>query len=282
MSGAAPLQSRRPGDADVRDAGPLRTIGDAIRAHARARPDEPAILGSDVPPVSYRMLQGEIDGARRALRGAGFAGGARIAVAIGDSPQAARAVVAVACSAAAIPIDPKLTVAEIERCLAILRPSAVVVIRGRPSAARAVGERRAHPIIEAEFSPGLTLAAPRAGPSAPLDEPDPDAPAFILHTSGTTADPNLVPFSHRNMLAALERLQTWFELTADDRCLNVSPVYYSHALTTTVFPPLMTGGSIAFPSNPINIDLSEWFDHLRPTWYSAGPSMHLAVLEKAE
>ena len=108
------------------------------------------------------------------------------------------------------------------------------------------------------------------------------APAFILHTSGTSADPNFVPFSHRNMLAVIERLQTWYELTPQDRCLNVSPVYYSHALTTTLLPPLMTGGSVAFPANPTNVDLSEWFSDLRPTWYSAGPTLHLSVLEKAE
>jgi acyl-CoA synthetase (AMP-forming)/AMP-acid ligase II len=104
---------------------------------------------------------------------------------------------------------------------------------------------------------------------------------FILHTSGTTGAPNLVPFSHRNLLAATGRLRWWFELTPSDRCLNVSPVYYSHALTTTVLPPLLTGGSVAFPANPTRVDLPEWFGTLEPTWYSAGPTLHLAVLEKA-
>jgi acyl-CoA synthetase (AMP-forming)/AMP-acid ligase II/acyl carrier protein len=84
------------------------------------------------------------------------------------------------------------------------------------------------------------------------------------------------------MLAVIDRLQTWFKLTPHDRCLNVSPVYYSHALTTTILPPLMTGGSVAFPANPNHVDLLEWFSVLRPTWYSAGPTLHLSVLEKAE
>jgi acyl-CoA synthetase (AMP-forming)/AMP-acid ligase II/acyl carrier protein len=181
-----------------------------------------------------------------------------------------------------VPIDPKLTVAEVERCLLILRPSAVIVLDGAESAARTATEQRGFPIIEASFSPDLRLSAPKIGPAAALEEPDPEAPAFILHTSGTMADPNLVPFSHRNMTAIIERLVTWFGLTPQDRCLNVSPVYYSHALTTTVFPPLMTGGSVAFPSNPTSVDISEWFVDLRPTWYSAGPTLHLAVVEKAE
>jgi len=32
----------------------------------------------------------------------------------------------------------------------------------------------------------------------------------------------------------------------------------------------------------LNVELSEWFGTLRPTWYSAGPTLHLAVLEKAQ
>ena len=258
------------------------TVGQAIRRHAELRPKQSAIVGSGFDPLSFRSLQEEIDAARKSLREAGFGRDARIAVAIANSAQAARAIVAVTCSAVAVPIDPKLTVAEVERCLLILRPSAVVVLGQSESAARTAAEQRGFAIIEASFAPALTLDAPKVGAPAPSDEPDPEAPAFILHTSGTTADPNLVPFSHRNMMAVIERLTAWFELTPQDRCLNVSPVYYSHALTTTILPPLMTGGSVAFPSNPTSVDLAEWFGALRPTWYSAGPTLHLSVLEKAE
>ncbi len=259
-----------------------KTVGEAIRRHADARPKQAALVGSDFAPVSYQALQDEIDGVRAALRGAGLSRDARIAVAIANSAQAARAITAVTCSAAAVPIDPKLTVAEVERCFLILKPDAVVVLEQAESAARTAAEQRGFPLIEASFDGGeLKLNVPNLGPAASLEEPDAEAPAFILHTSGTTADPNLVPFSHRNMMAVIERLGTWYELTPQDRCLNVSPVYYSHALTTTILPPLMTGGSVAFPSNPTNVDLQEWFGDLRPTWYSAGPTLHLSVLEKA-
>jgi oxalate---CoA ligase len=262
------------------------TIGAVIRAGAALRPKQAAIVGSQFAPLSYQDLQDQIDGVCTSLRQAGLGRDARIAVAIANSAEAALAIVAIACSAAAVPIDPKLTVAEVERCLLILRPNAVLVLRGVDSAARSAAEQRGFPIIEANVSQGgklsLQLAAPKIGAAAPLDSPDPEAPAFILHTSGTTADPNLVPFSHRNVLAVTERLRTWFALTPQDRCLNVSPVYYSHALTTTVLPPLLTGGSTAFPANATNVDLSEWFGELRPTWYSAGPTLHLSVLDKAE
>jgi acyl-CoA synthetase (AMP-forming)/AMP-acid ligase II len=263
-----------------------RTIGAVIRGHAVHRPEEPAIVGNEFAPVSYRELQQQIDEARACLRQAGYDRNARIAIGIANSAEAAWTIVAVACSAAAVPLDPKLTVAEVERCLLILRPNAVIVLHDSGSAAQRVAGQHGIPIIEASRAQhgklGLKLTVSRVGSACSLDDPDPDAPAFILHTSGTTAESNLVPFSHRNVLASAKRVHAWFGLTPQDRCLNVSPAYYSHALTTTVMPPLLTGGSAAFPANPLNVELSEWFGTLRPTWYSAGPTLHLAVLEKAQ
>lgn len=258
------------------------TIPETIEAHAAERPDHPAIIGSNFPSVTFRDLTLEIDRARLALRGAGYGHQARIAVAIADSAQAARAIIAVSCCATAIPLDPKLTAPEIERCWDILAPSAVLLLDSKPSVARTTAEARGLPVIEATYEPKLDLQAASIGCPAEAGQPDPDSPAFILHTSGTTGTPNLVPFSHANLLCCTERLKTWFGLTPQDRCLDVTPVYYSHALTTTVFPPLLTGGSIAFPASPTLVDPAEWFGLLEPTWYSAGPTLHLAVLEKIE
>jgi acyl-CoA synthetase (AMP-forming)/AMP-acid ligase II len=242
------------------------------------------MVASRFAVLSYGGLRDQIDETRARLRQAGFDRNARIAVALPTGAEAALAIVAVASSAAVVPLDPKLTFAEIESCLRILRPDAVLSA-GEAVAGR-VAEQHHLPLITAAFACdgklAMQLTAPQIGPAAPLDDPDPDAPAFILHTSGTTADPNLVPFSHRNMLAAAARVQSWFALTPQDRCLSVSPIHYSHGITTTVMPPLLTGGSIAFASNPTLVELSEWFGELAPTWYSAGPTLQLAVLEKAQ
>jgi acyl-CoA synthetase (AMP-forming)/AMP-acid ligase II/acyl carrier protein len=263
-----------------------RPIAAVIRARADMRKDEPAMVGSHFAPVSYRELQDEIDKVRAGLREAGLGSDARIAVALSSSAQAAITIIAVGCSATAVPIDPKLTRTEVERCFAILRPDAVIVLRGNACAARSTAGQLAIPVIEASIAQAgrlaLTYAIPAIAAAQPLDDPDPETPIFILHTSGTTAQPNLVPFSHRNMLAATERVSTWFGLTPADRCLNVSPVYYAHGLMTTVLPPILTGGSVAFPANATNVDPAEWLGDLNPTWYSAGPTLHLAMLEKLQ
>jgi acyl-CoA synthetase (AMP-forming)/AMP-acid ligase II/acyl carrier protein len=263
-----------------------RTIGEALRVHAALRPEQAAIVASELAPVSYRRLTEHIEEVRASLRQAGFDASARIVVAIPDTAPAALAIVAVACSAVALPLDPKLTLPEIEARLTLLRPDAVLLPRGGKTAARTAAEQQGIAIIEAiaadDGTLGLQLVAPQVGPALPPHEPDPSAPAFILQTSGTTADPNLVPFSHRNMLAAAKRLQGWFELTPQDRCLCASPICYSNGVKMTLLTPLLTGGSVAFPANATKVDLSEWLGELAPTWYSVGPTLHLAILDKAK
>jgi oxalate---CoA ligase len=263
-----------------------RTIGEALRAYAALRPEQAAIVASELAPVSYRQLTEQIDEVRAALRQAGFDANARIVVAIPDTAPAALAIVAVASSAVALPLDPKLTLPEIETRLTLLRPDAVLLPRGSRTAARTAAEQQGIAIIEAVAADdgklGLQLVAPQVGPALPPHEPDPSAPAFILQTSGTTADPNLVPFSHRNMLAAAKRLQGWFDLTPQDRCLCASPICYSNGVKMTLLTPLLTGGSVAFPANATKVELSEWLGDLAPTWYSVGPTLHLAILDKAK
>jgi len=262
------------------------TLGDAIRRNAHARPHHPAILSSRAAPLTYAALQGQLDEIRAQLRHAGFDHRAQLGVLLPNSPETVLCIVAVACSAVAVPLDPRLTSAELDQRFEILRLDAILVRRGSTSEGRKVAEHHGIPIIEVIPSDNgelrLRLSTPAPGFTASTAEPELDAPAFILQTSGTTAQPKLIPFSHRNMLAAAARLQAWFNLTPDDRCLNVSPPYYSHGLKVTVFTPLLTGGSIAIPANAAAVDLSEWFDVLRPTWYSASPSLHRAVLDKAK
>jgi acyl-CoA synthetase (AMP-forming)/AMP-acid ligase II len=264
----------------------LRTIEEAIRHHAQLRPTSPAIVATQSLSVSYGDLFESICTVRSDLRRAGFDRNARIVVALQNGPLAALAVVAIACSAVAVPLDIKLAVPEIDKCLDLLRPAAVVLLGESDSPARTIAARQGIPVIELAIPDrgklGLHLVIPRVGSAASPEEQIPDAPAFILQTSGTTGGLKLIPYSHRNMLATAGRVQGWFGLTPTDRCLSVSPIHYCHGLTVTVFAPLITGGSIAFPLDPSRLDIAEWFGELRPTWYSAGPTLHRFVLDKAK
>jgi oxalate---CoA ligase len=262
------------------------TVGTKIRHHAETQPDQPALVSSGFAPLSYRELQHQIDAVRSTLRRAGFGQQARIAIAMPNGPQAALAIVAVSCSAVSVPFNPRQTFPEFARCLATVRPDAVLLIKGDDSVARQAAETGGVTIVEAVQANTGFLAFDIDGPSTvevASDEPDasdPEALAFIFQTSGTTAEPKLIPFSHRNMLAAAIMLQTWYNLAPQDCCLSVSPLFYSHGLKVTVFTPLLTGGTVAFPMDASKFNYSEWFGRLKPTWYSAGPTLHRLVFDQ--
>ena len=262
------------------------TIGQKIERYSIISPDNLAISFSDSAPLNYERLHSLIAESKRVLRSAGFGRLARIGVALPSDPHCALAIVAVACSAVAVPLNPKQTLDEIKTSLAALKPNAVIVLTGTESTVRRVAERESITIIEASTGTGGTLdiklIAPRAPIAAADDEPDADAPAFILQTSGATSKPKLIPFSHQNLLATAARLQTWFNLTPRDRCLSVSPVHNFHCLKIAVFTPLLTGGSVAFPTDVTNFDYLEWFGAMRPTWYSTDPTQHRLVFEQTK
>ena len=218
-----------------------------------------AIESTGFQPLLYSELQSLIDKFRSALRRAGFSRNARVIVAVPTGAPAALAIVAIACSAVSVPLNPKQTSREIEGNLDGLQPDAVVLLKGVESAVREIAVAKGMPVIELTPFEDGRLGFARI--EAPLganaldepDEPDPEAPAFILQTSGTASEPKLIPFSHRNMLAAAARVQSWFNLSPQDRCLSASPLFYSHGLKVTVFTPLLTGGSIAFPADSVKI-----------------------------
>ena len=263
----------------------VTTVGELIRYRAEVQAGHPAIACSDFASLSYRELQSFIDEVRATLRLTGLGRNARIAIAIPNGPQAAMAIVAIACSAVSIPLNPKQTLREIEACLAALEPDAILLMKNSDPAARQAAERQGVAIIEVvqakKGALDFSIVTPSVGAviDGEPDEPDSNAPAFILQTSGTAAEPKLIPFSHRNMLAASLRLRDWFNLTPQDRCLSVSPPFYSHGLKVTVFTPLLTGGTVVFPADASKFDYSEWFTLLKPTWYSAGPTLHRLVFD---
>ncbi len=261
------------------------TLHAALTRIAQASPDRAAVLSTRFAPLDHRGLQQMIERTHRQLRLAGFGRDARIGVLLPEAPQAAVAIIAIACSAVAVPLDPRLGPAELDQFLQQLPLDALLIGSDGDQQGRAAAERHGLMLISAEAaedgSPALRLAMPVAAQPAADELPEPDAPAFILRSSGTTALPKLIPFTHRNMLTAARKWQRWFGLDAGDRCLCVSAPYYSHGLKVTILTPLLTGGSVAFPLSPAVVDLHEWFASLRPSWYSAGPALHLAILEAA-
>ena len=71
----------------------------------------------------------------------------------------------------------------------------------------------------------------------------PEDVALILHTSGTTSRPKIVPLSHHNVSASARNVAATLELTPADRGLAIMPLFHIHGLIAGLLAPLSRGGA---------------------------------------
>jgi len=241
-------------------------------------------LAPDCAPLSYRRLDRHIDDIGRTLRAKGIGRDDRIAVLMPNGPELAVAIVATAANAACASINPAYSAEELDRYFAELRPRALILPAKVDSPARRVAQARDLPVLDltptGEAAGLFTLAGTAAG--APSSDPvGPGATALFLFTSGTTSRPKIVPLTHTNICTSAFSAVAALQLSEADRCLNVLPLFHGHGLIATVMTSLAAGGGVVCTSG---CDVNRFFGWLRefaPTWYSAVPTMHQAILAQA-
>ena len=77
-----------------------------------------------------------------------------------------------------------------------------------------------------------------------LAVPGADDVALILHTSGTTSRPKIVPLLQSNVAASAENIRISLALTPEDCCLNVMPLFHIHGLIAGVLAPMAVGSMV--------------------------------------
>ena len=105
--------------------------------------------------------------------------------------------------------------------------------------------------------------------------------ALVLHTSGTTSRPKQVPLTHHNLCLSARNVAAALGLRTDDRCLNVMPLFHIHGLVGALLSSLAAGGSAICAPGFHAPSFFEWLSELEPTWYTAVPTIHQAVLARA-
>jgi acyl-CoA synthetase (AMP-forming)/AMP-acid ligase II len=252
------------------------------------REGDPAALAIGAPgraAMARAELLRLVERTGGALRALGIRQDHVVAIVMPNGPEMAAAFVAVASWAAAAPLNPAYCAEEFDFHLTDLCAKAVIVKAAFDSPARAVAAQRGIPVIDLipdEKGPagGFSLSAPSAEAGSP--HPAPDDIALVLHTSGTTSRPKIVPLRHRNLWASARNIATALALTPQDRCLLVMPLFHVHGLVGGLLSSLSAGAGVHCPPGFNALKVFAWLDEAGATWYTAAPTMHLAILARAE
>jgi acyl-CoA synthetase (AMP-forming)/AMP-acid ligase II/aryl carrier-like protein len=236
------------------------TIGQLL---AQLPSDRAVLIAVDGRSWSGAELRAEVEGHAAAI------GAGRAAISCPNGPDAVMSFLGATLAGTAAPVDPGSPPPELDRLFDLLEPDVVVAEPGTPAAD--VGARL-----------GVRVVAPaaRRGGSGWLARPRPDDVALILHTSGTTARPKLVPLTHANLCTSAAAVAATLELGPADRCCNVMPLFHIHGLVAALLASLAAGSSIVATPGFLAPEVAAWIDDTASTWLTAVPTMHQALLER--
>jgi len=266
--------------------------------HARA------IAAPGRAPLTYDALRTLVDTNVAWLNAHDIGRNDPVAMVLSNGPHAATAFLSVAAGATAAPLNAHYRAEEFHFYLIDLKAKALLVEAGMASASRDVAAKLGVKVFELRVDPAapggmFTLAGSDPGDngvgshssrtvtgeskndSRPHCLADPDDVALLLHTSGTTSRPKLVPLTQRNITASAQNIRNTLELTADDVCLNIMPLFHIHGLIGGVLSSLSAGAQVCCTPGSNPVKFFAWMDEVQPTWYTAAPSLHRAIVARA-
>jgi acyl-CoA synthetase (AMP-forming)/AMP-acid ligase II len=261
------------------------SIGETI---AQGGDDAPAIAGIDGEPLSHAALRRQVEDTVVRLNDLGINRGDPVGIVLPNGPAMASAFVSVAAGAIAAPLNPVYRDEEFEFYLGDLGARALILAAGADTPAREVAARLGIAVLELEQPEAAPAGAFRLrGESVANDGAarggmgGPEDVALVLHTSGTTSRPKIVPLTQANLAASARNIGATLALTPEDRCLNVMPLFHIHGLMAAVLASLAAGASVVCTPGFNALRFFGWLDQLQPSWYTAVPTMHQAILARA-
>jgi acyl-CoA synthetase (AMP-forming)/AMP-acid ligase II len=242
----------------------------------------PAIIVPDGPTLTFADLRKQVDNLAGQLTTLGIGKDDRVAIVLPNGPAAAIVFLAVSSCATAAPLNPAYREDEFRFYLDDLGARALITLPDDAPAAYASIPEEAMPLALLDEPGSYTLrngtvdiaaAAPAYG--------GPGDVSLVLHTSGTTARPKIVPLTQRNLTTSAGNILESLSLTPSDRCLNVMPLFHIHGLIGALLSSMLAGASVVTTPGFDAFKFFTWLDETKPTWYTAVPTMHQLVLSRA-
>ena len=230
--------------------------------------------------LTYGQLREQVEAAADGLAQLGLGRDDRIALVLPNSAEAIVLFLAASSVGTAAPLNAAYKEDEFRFYLQDTAARALVVPPGQGENAR-----RALPdgalLIEARFDDQGRLAMDSSAPrqaSRSAGTPWDDDIALVLHTSGTTSRPKLVPLRHRNLFTSIDNIAATYELTPADVALCVMPLFHIHGLMASTMATLRSGGIVVVPPRFDPMTFWPVAKTHGATWYSAVPTIHQMLL----
>ncbi|MCI5042989.1 MAG: AMP-binding protein [Donghicola eburneus] len=214
-----------------------------VEDNARAYPDAIALTDGSGHQMTYTEYQAAITEAASMLHTRGVQPGDRVAIVAENCVATAVFIFAASSKGAyALPINARMTAAEIARVMAHATPRVTVFTT---EASKEAAAHAATANAETQRTSFGSFAIAVTGTSAPEQVADgPDETAVLLYTTGTTGDPKGVMLTHTNLRYAGRASTELRGMRQDDRIYGVLPLTHVFGLASMLMAASGIGATI--------------------------------------
>ncbi len=245
-----------------------------VLAAGRKTPNKSAleVLHTDGPRIwTYGDITKAILGIARGFQQMGLVSGDRIVLRLGNQPETPFAyLAAIAVDLIPVPTSPQLTEIETTRIIDEIDPALILHEPGvscPPHANRI------------DIS---ALATLESLPAADIQMGDPNRPAYIVYTSGTSGHPRAVQHAHRAIWARRMMHHGWYDLKPDDRMLHAGAFNWTYTMGTGLMDPWTVGATALIPADGVGPEaLPHLIEQNAPTIFAAAPGVYRKFLKTA-
>ena len=206
---------------------------------AQSTPGKPALLAisePEIPPEvwSFEALQERIERIAAGLQARGLRQGDRVALRLGNSPRFPLMFFAVAAAGGiAVPTSSQLTDREVRVLLEDCEPRFICADPGLELANTPMES------LDLSAMAALDTWGDRLRPMAM----EPDAPAYLVYTSGATGKPKGVLHAHRAAWSRRMMWADWYGLSSEDRLLHAGAFNWTYTLGAGLMDPWAAGAT---------------------------------------
>jgi acyl-CoA synthetase (AMP-forming)/AMP-acid ligase II len=245
--------------------------------------DKPALISPDGPTLTYGQLRAQVNKLMGQLRSFGITRTDRVGIVLPNGIEVIASFLAVSGVATAAPLNAAYKPDEFEFYLEDTNARAVITGPGAgEEAVKAAPKGALHIVVTLDGQGNIDFSGPPSDAFSEEGDASPNDVALVLHTSGTTSRPKRVPLTHANVTTSLRNVAATYDLSDKDVSLCIMPLFHVHGLVASTLGTLQSGGTVIVPPrfNPLNF----WpvVKEHGVTWYSAVPSMHQALLQRAK
>lgn len=216
---------------------------------------------------TYAQIEAAVRGCATGLINLGLSSGDRVILRLGntaDFPITYLACIAV--DLIPVPLSAQLTAPEVAKISANIQPALTIQSDDMPVASGAT-------------FPAIALETLYTNPPAAYAMGDPNRPAYIIHTSGTSGQSRGVIHAHRAVWARQMMWDGWYGLGPSDRLLHAGAFNWTYTLGTGLMDPWAIGATALIPADGTDAStLPALLAQYDATIFAAAPGVYRRLL----